>query len=106
MISVPGYKIVEKTHQDTRNALYRERRETDETPVLIKTLSAEYPSSGDLGRLSHEYEITKDLNLRGILRPYALHKIDGTLVLILEDVGGRSLKSFTASKKAKLTAIP
>jgi hypothetical protein len=64
MISVPGYKISEKIHQDTRNVLYRGRRETDETPVLIKTPSSEYPSSGNLGRLSHEYEITKDLNLR------------------------------------------
>ncbi len=102
MISVPGYKIIEKIHQDTRSTLYRGRRETDETPVVIKTPSSEYPSSGDLGRLSHEYEITKDLNLRGILRPYALHKIDGTLVLILEDVGGQSLKALSASKRLSL----
>ena len=102
MISVPGYKIIEKIHQDTKNALYRGRRETDETPVLIKTPSSEYPSSGELGRLSHEFEITKDLNLRGILRPYTLQKIDGTLALILEDVGGQSLKSFTASRRLSL----
>lgn len=102
MISVPGYKIIEKIHQDTRSTLYRGRRETDETPVLIKTPSSEYPSSGDLGRLSHEFEITKDLNLRGILRPYTLQKIGGTLALILEDVGGQSLKSFTASRRLSL----
>jgi len=102
MISVPGYKIIEKIHQDTKNTLYRGRRETDETPVLIKTPLSEYPSSGDLGRLSHEFEITKDLNLRGILRPYALQKIGRTLALILEDVGGQSLKSFTASRRLSL----
>ena len=102
MISVPGYKIIEKVHQDTRNALYRGRREADETPVLIKTPSSEYPSSRDLGRLSHEFEITKDLNLRGILRPYSLQKIGGTLALIFEDVGGLSLKSFAASKRLSL----
>ena len=98
MISVPGYKIIEKIQQDTKSVLYRGRRETDETPVLIKTPSSKYPSSGDLGRLRHEFEITKDLNLRGILRPYALQKTNGTMALILEDVGGQSLKSFTASR--------
>jgi len=40
--------------------------------------------------------------LRGILRPYTLQKIDGTLALILEDVGGQSLKSFTASRTLSL----
>ncbi|MBT6502730.1 MAG: sigma 54-interacting transcriptional regulator [Deltaproteobacteria bacterium] len=102
MISVPGYKIIEKIHQDTKNNLYRGRRETDETPVLIRMPSLEYPSSGDLGRLSHEFEITKDLNLRGIQRPYALQKIGGTLAIILEDVGGESLKSFAASRRLSL----
>jgi PAS domain S-box-containing protein len=102
MISVPGYKIIEKIHQDTRNALYRGRREMDETAVLIKTPSSESPSSGDLGRLSHEFEITKDLNLRGILTPYTLQKIDGTLALILEDISGQSLKSFAASRRLSL----
>ena len=102
MISVPGYKIIKKIHQDTKNALYRGRRETDATPVLIKTPSSEYPSSGDLGRLSHEFEIAKDLNLRGILRPYTLQKIGGTFALIFEDVGGQSLKSFTASNRLSL----
>lgn len=102
MISIPGYRIIEKIQQNTKNALYRGLRETDETPVLIKTPSSEYPLSGDLGRLSHEFEITKDLNLRGILRPYALHKIDGTLALILEDVGGQSLKALSTLKRLSL----
>ncbi len=102
MISVPGYKILERVQQDTNNSLYRGRRETDETPVLIKTPSSESPSSGDLGRLSHEFEITKDLNLRGILRPYTLQKIGGTLALILEDISGQSLKSFAASRRLSL----
>ena len=102
MISVPGYEIVEKIHQDTKNALYRGRREADETPVLIKTPSSESPSSENLGKLNHEFEITKDPNLRGILRPYTLEKIGGTLALILEDVGGQSLKSFTASRRLNL----
>jgi PAS domain S-box-containing protein len=102
MISVPGYKNLKKNYQDTKNTLYRGLRETDETPVFIKTPSSKYPSSGDLGRLSHEFEITKDLNLRGILRPYTLQKIGGTLALILEDVGGRPLKSINASKRLSL----
>lgn len=102
MISIPGYRIENKIHQGTKSTIYRGQRELDDTPVIIKTPSLPYPSPREIGRLRHEYEITKGLNLRGILRPYALQEIEGTLVLIFEDMGGQSLKALSTSKRLSL----
>lgn len=102
MFIVPGHRIIEKIYQGARSTIYRGQREADDASVVIKTPSSKYPSSEDIGRLSHEYEVTKDLNLRGILRPYALYKVKGTLALIFEDVDGQSLKALIRSKRLSI----
>jgi len=99
MITVPGYRIEDRIYRGNRSTLYRGQRERDDTPVIIKTPSSEYPSPRDLGRLSHEYEITNDLTLRGISKSYALEKVEGSLALIFEDIGGQSLKALIALRK-------
>ncbi|HAA31495.1 MAG TPA: hypothetical protein DCE56_32060, partial [Cyanobacteria bacterium UBA8553] len=42
----------------------------------------------------HEYEITKNLDLAGIIKPYSLENYQNGIALILEDFGGRSLQEF------------
>jgi len=96
---VPGYRIMDKIYQGTRTIIYRGRREEDDTPVIIKMPSPQLFSAQDLGKLRHEYEITKGLSLRGILKPYALQKVKENLALIFEDIGGELLKTLVASRK-------
>ena len=102
MITIPSHKIYDQIYQGSMNILYRGQREQDNAPVIIKTPSSEYPNTRELAKLSHEYEITKDLGIKGILRPYSLHKYEKGLVLIFEDMGGQSLKSLLASEKVSL----
>ena len=102
MITIPSHKIYDQIYQGSMNILYRGQREQDNAPVIIKTPSSEYPNTRELAKLSHEYEITKDLGIKGILRPYSLHKYENSLVLIFEDIGGQSLKILLALEKMSL----
>ncbi len=43
-------------------------------------------------RYRQEFEITKDLNIAGAVKAYALEKYQNTLVMVLEDLGGESLR--------------
>ncbi len=94
MVTLPGYKNLQLMQEGATTVIYRGQREEDESPAIVKILKHEYPSLEDITRLKHEYEITKDLDLAGIIRPYSLENYQNGIALILEDFGGRSLQQF------------
>ncbi|XZN95799.1 MAG: AAA family ATPase [Microcoleus sp.] len=102
MFVLPGYQILQPVQLGIKNAIYRGIRETDRTPVIIKTLNAEFPSLEDITRLRHEYKITQNLNLQGIVNTYSLENTGNNYALIMEDLGGTSLKQLLAAKKPTL----
>jgi histidine kinase len=94
MVTLPGYKNLILMQEGATTVIYRGQREEDELPAIVKILKHEYPTLEDITRLKHEYEIAKDLDLRGIIKPYKLENYQNGLALILEDFGGRSLQKF------------
>jgi predicted ATPase/signal transduction histidine kinase/tRNA A-37 threonylcarbamoyl transferase component Bud32 len=94
MVTLPGYKNLKLIQEGATTVIYRGQREEDEFPAIVKILKHEYPTLEDITRLKHEYEITKDLDLAGIIKPYSLENYQNGIALILEDVGGRSLQQF------------
>ncbi|EDN68676.1 Serine/Threonine protein kinase and Signal Transduction Histidine Kinase [Beggiatoa sp. PS] len=72
--------------------MYRGVRTEDNQPVILKALKEDYPTPEELTRYRQEYEITKNLTLDGVVKTYGLEKYQNTLVIILEDFGGESLK--------------
>jgi PAS domain S-box-containing protein len=102
MITIQGYQLYEKMHQGALSILYRGEREQDKAPVIIETPSSEYPSIRELAKISHEYEITKNLRPQGILRPYSLEKSENSLAIIFEDIGGQTLKMLLTLEKVSL----
>ncbi|MCP4687452.1 MAG: serine/threonine-protein kinase PknK, partial [Desulfobacterales bacterium] len=102
MLSTPDYTIDALLHESKGVAVYRARANRDDSPVILKTLSSEYPSTADIARLKHEYEIVKSLDTPGVVKPYGLETHRNSPLLILEDFGGESLASVIASKKLGL----
>ena len=92
--SPAGYTLTEEFCAKAKVSVYRGVRESDGAPVIIKLLHEEYPTLESLARLKHEYEITKNLPVRGIAKPLALEAFGNGLALILEDDGGQSLDDF------------
>ncbi|MCT7984891.1 PAS domain S-box protein [Laspinema sp. A4] len=94
MIELTGYQIGEEIYRNSKRVVYRGIREADGLPVILKALGTEYPSSTDIAQLYHEYEITQDLKLAGVIEPLNLEITSNLPILILPDTGGISLKTF------------
>jgi predicted ATPase/class 3 adenylate cyclase/GAF domain-containing protein len=102
MISVSGYKIKEKLYESPRTAIYRGFRNKDNTPVILKILNNEYPSPEEIASFKREYEITRNLNTDGVIKVYGLKKFKHSLMMSLEDFGGKSLTKALTSRKLSL----
>ena len=99
---IPGYKIEEEIYRGRKRILYRGKREQNSMPVIIKTLIADFPAEKDIASLKHEYEILQNLDIHGIAKAYSLEREHNRPALILEDVGGKTLRALIDSQDIDL----
>ncbi len=105
MIELEGYTINEEIYSDSKSYIFRGVRLADNLSVIIKTLRTDYPTPKELAQLRHEYELTKELNLKGSVRALALVNHQNSLALILEDMGGESLKRIVNEKRLTIPQV-
>jgi predicted ATPase/serine phosphatase RsbU (regulator of sigma subunit)/tRNA A-37 threonylcarbamoyl transferase component Bud32 len=98
MIHIPNYKIRTQLDERAHSLVYRAIREMDNQPVILKVLKKHYPTPEELARYRQEYEISKSLNIKYVVKTYGIEKYKKTLVMILEDFGGESLKTALCSQ--------
>ncbi len=98
-----GYTLDQKLHASEHTTVYRGHRLADGMPVVIKLLSREYPAPRELGKLRHEFELLRELDLPGIARAYALEVCGNGLALILESLPGRPLSECLEAGPLPLT---
>jgi len=91
---IPGYQITSQIYAGSRTKVYRAIREQQTLPVVIKLLTSEYPSFNELLQFRNQYNISKNLNILGIIHPIALEAYGNGYILVMEDVGGISLKEY------------
>ncbi|MCP4996223.1 MAG: protein kinase, partial [Gammaproteobacteria bacterium] len=94
MITIPSYQIETELFRSSRTLIYRARRDSDQTEVIIKTLNNEYPSNRDLTRFKHEFHITQKMVGAGVIRAHKQVKYGNNLALVLEDFQGVSLHDY------------
>ncbi|HIK15353.1 MAG TPA: PAS domain S-box protein [Leptolyngbyaceae cyanobacterium M33_DOE_097] len=92
MITLPGITIHSKIYESLASLVYRGIREQDNCAVIAKVLKQDYPSPQELTRYRQEYEITRFLNIEGVVKAYSQQDYQRTLVILLEDFGGESLE--------------
>ena len=75
MLVISGYNIQEQLYESGHSIVYRGQREADDHPVILKLLKNEYPSPEEPARFRWEYEITRSLDLNGVIKVtrYNLH---------------------------------
>src|SRR5437762_1936801 len=96
MISLPQYTLTRTVHEGEADVLYSGRRNSDGVPVVVKVLRGDFPNPIEIARLRHEYAILCDLDLRGVVKAYALERSERGPALVLEQLGGASLSSLLA----------
>jgi two-component system, sporulation sensor kinase A len=102
MIAIPGYQAIEKLYESSRSLIYRAQRSVDFTPVILKMLRQEYPSPQAIARFQMEYEILQSLNLPGVVTAYGLETFQESPIIVLEDFGGKSLRSWLSARNFNL----
>ncbi len=98
MLTLPNYQILTQIYESANSLVYRAVRNEDNQPVILKVLKQDYPTPEELTRYRQEYEITNSLNLDGVIKTYGLEKYQNTLVIVLEDFGGDSLKQLIVER--------
>ena len=92
MIEFPGAEILAQIYESANSLVYRAIRKQDNQAVILKVLKENYPTPTELTRYKQEYEITRSLNIDGVVKAYELKSHQRTLVILLEDFGAFSLK--------------
>ncbi|MBW4421156.1 MAG: AAA family ATPase [Myxacorys californica WJT36-NPBG1] len=91
MVALPGIAIQSKIYESSNSLVYRGIRD-DGLTIVVKLLKQNYPSAQELMRYRQEYEITRSLNLEGVIKAYSQQNYQRTLFILLEDFGGESLE--------------
>lgn len=102
MLHLPGYRLRKLIESSAKTQVYRGIRKSDNQKVIIKILTIEYPTPGDLHRYQQEYAIAHKLNA-GVVAAYSLEYHQQKPFLVFEDIGGISLKQYVASNPIGLS---
>ena len=92
LLSLDGYELQRTIRRGRTTTVYRGVRRSDGRPVILKCLHEENPEPRDLARLRREYEILKRFDDDSVVRPLAIEPCGSGLALVLEDIGGQSLR--------------
>ena len=104
------YQILAKIYESANSLVYRAILTTDNRSrnvrlaksIILKILKKNYPTPAELARYQQEYEITRSLNVDGVIKAYELQRHGNSLVMLLEDFGARSLKSLLSQGQFNL----
>ncbi|MEG4110029.1 AAA family ATPase [Microcoleus sp. S13_C5] len=99
MIKLPGIKVLAQIYESANSLVYRGIREQDNQPLILKILKEDYPTPAELVRYQQEYEITRSLEIGGVVKTHDLLRHNNTLVMLLEDFGGESLERLLEKKQ-------
>ena len=88
----PDYTIFERLHASERSAVYRARRMSDDRLVIIKASAPDLLPEEALVRYEREHELLGSLRSEGIITSYGVVRQADCAAIVLEDIGGISLK--------------
>ena len=87
MFVLHDYKICEVIHENNIIKVYRGYTVKDRMPVIIKALKKEATNLVEISMLMHEYEITRKLNIEGIIKPMKFEQAGSLFALVMKDIG-------------------
>ncbi|WP_375501875.1 AAA family ATPase [uncultured Nostoc sp.] len=102
---IPGYQISSQLYAGSRTNVYRAIRQSDQLPVVIKLLTLEYPSFNELLQFRHQYTISKNLNIAGIIHPLSLETYGNGYILVMADIGEISLREYIKNSNLSLVEV-
>lgn len=103
MSAITDYRITTKIYESANSVVYQAVANFNSQPVILKVLKEDYPTPSALTRYKQEYEITRSLEIDGVIEAYNLVPYKNTLAIVLEDFGGVSLDILMGFRKLSLS---
>jgi predicted ATPase/signal transduction histidine kinase/tRNA A-37 threonylcarbamoyl transferase component Bud32 len=94
MMTNSNYKVIEKISEGLETIVYRALDIPNQKNIILKSLKSEYLNLENVTEFKHEYEISRHINLPGIIKVYALEDFQNCITLVLEDIEGQNLKQY------------
>ena len=101
MPTLLNYQITDQIYESPHSLIYRGQPGSKQGSFILKVLNKEYPTPDEKARFRREFEITRKINVRGVINAVSLKKYENTLVMVLEDFGGFSLEKIMAAPDVK-----
>lgn len=103
-------EVITELHRDDRIVVYQAWQKNwavgqEPRLVIVKVLSAEYPTYQDLLNFRYQYTITKNLNLPEVMRSYDLVEYGRGYALVMENFDGMSLDRYRKSQHLSIKDI-
>lgn len=103
--TVTDYRIKEKISESRNSLVYRAHWGAENQPVILKMPKQGYPTQKKIAAVRREYELTRSLQLEGVVQAYTLTADQYRPVLVLEDFGGESLASILQTRRLPLADV-
>ena len=97
-MGIDEYELGQTIARSARSQLQRAVRKSDRRPVIVKRPVAAFPTPRDIAQLEYEYRLLAQLNHPGIIQAVGLASDGDRLALILDDVGGKDLRSLAVTQ--------
>lgn len=88
------YVVLSSIKKNDKIHIFKGCTVAEKKPVIVKMLKKEAADSVEIAKLIHEYEITRELNIEGILKPLKLERSDSAIALVMADAGLEPLKKY------------
>ncbi len=87
-----------KIHESNNTAIY-EGYDVSNNTVILKVLKQKYPTDIELFKFNNEFELTNNIQIKGVRKALKLNKIKGRHTLVLEYFEGKTLKDTFCNQK-------
>jgi PAS domain S-box-containing protein len=102
-IRVEGYKINETLHKGRYTVICRAIRDTEVKKVVLKILKPEAATKEGIAGFKREFEITSKMNIPGVVKVLGLEENKGSLMMVMEDINGKSIDRILDQARLSLT---
>ncbi len=107
MLWVSDYQVMEIISENSKKAIYRCLDASSKEKVVLKVLKAEFATYEEVMRFKREYKILVKLSesTEGVLKPVKMEELNGIFIIVMEDIGGKPLKSILADEKLNMDVL-
>ncbi|MGB3208161.1 MAG: serine/threonine-protein kinase PknK, partial [Crinalium sp.] len=105
MLVIPEYTILETVAESNKNIIFRCLQQESQQQILLKTINRKHPSGRDIAHLQHDYTVSKNLQIEGVIKPLSFEEQNNLYLLKLENFVGISLQKILVVQKIEVSVF-